>query len=94
MITVYIEDSDFEEKARTPEGFHVSYQGFHTHIHWSEEENVYYGQLEGIKDRVVFKKPADGLNGQMLEFSVGNAFIRSVKDYIAEHPHADINAQE
>ena len=89
MITVYDEDDRFEEKAREPEGYFVSYKGFSTHIHWSEIGNVYYGKIEGINEDIYYKREADDLHGQMLQFAVSNMFVKAVNEYIENHSKAN-----
>lgn len=69
--------------------FHVLIMGYETHIHWSENDNVYWGKIEGIPEEIKYKKESDGMHGQMLQFAVSNMFVKVVKEYIEKQQNAN-----
>lgn len=54
--------------------FEHKYRGFRTIIHWSAEDNCYYGELEDIRDSVSFD--SETLGGVLWEF------YKAVDEYI------------
>lgn len=52
----------------------LNYKGFKTKIHYSEEDEIYYGSIENIKDSVSF-------HGKTVK-EAANFFMDAVEDYI------------
>ena len=84
----YEKDDRFEEKCRAPEGYYVEYQGLSTHIHWSDRENVFYGEIEWVPELVVFRVAAEGCKGYELQCRAVHEFVRAVNNYVLDHPEA------
>lgn len=52
----------------------LQYNGYYAEVHFSTEDDVFYGKLIGISDLILFE--ADSVK------ALKNAFIEAVEDYI------------